>query len=73
MANKNNQDSSYITKDVNIMQVSSDLPVSFNLPNKNLFLFQAITNCVLGGTKENKIGESTRRNNKKFNRKKRIV
>ena len=50
MANKDNLDSSHITRDVNVMQVSSDLPVSFNLPNENLFLLQAITNCVLGGT-----------------------
>lgn len=66
MANKDNQDSSYIAKDVNIMQVSSDSPVSFNLPNENLFLLQAITNCVLGGIKENKIGQSTRTNNRKI-------
>lgn len=42
------------------------LPDSFNLPNENLFLLQAIKNSVLGGIKENKIGESNRRNNKKF-------
>jgi len=41
------------------------LPVSFSSPNINIFLLQEITNCVLGGIKENEVGRSTRRNNQK--------
>lgn len=40
------------------------LPVSFNLPNTNIFLLQTITNCVLGGIKENKIGGSMKETTK---------
>lgn len=37
---------------------ATNLPVSFNLPKANNFLLQTITNCVLGGIKENDSGGS---------------